>query len=140
MKVSSAKQKGRLLQQKVRDLILSIFPTLEPDDVRSVSMGAGGEDVQLSPAARKLFNFSVECKNTEKINVWEAFNQAIANTPKDSSPILIFKRNRSKLMVCTEFGIFLELVKKNYELMEKIKKTESLDREILNSPDLETDK
>jgi len=66
VKTSSAKAKGRRLQQKVRDLILETFSELEEDDVRSTSMGAGGEDVQLSPLARRKFPFSVECKNVEK--------------------------------------------------------------------------
>lgn len=65
MKPSSAKAKGRKLQQQVRDLILETFSDLEPDDVRSTSMGAGGEDVLLSPLARRKFPFSVECKNQQ---------------------------------------------------------------------------
>ena len=62
MKAQSAKAKGRKLQQVVRDGVLKRFPSLEPDDVRSTSMGAGGEDVQLSPVARRLFPYQVECK------------------------------------------------------------------------------
>jgi hypothetical protein len=121
MKTSSCKAKGRLLQNKVRDLLLSIFPTLEPDDVRSVAMGQQGEDVQLSPAARKLFSYSIECKNTEKINVWEAFEQASTNSPTGTTPLLIFKRNKSKIMACLEFDVFLQLTKENYELKERLK-------------------
>jgi hypothetical protein len=121
MKTSSCKAKGRLLQNKVRDLLLSIFPTLEPDDVRSVAMGQQGEDVQLSPAARKLFSYSIECKNTEKINVWEAFKQASTNSPTGTTPLLIFKRNKSKIMACLEFDVFLQLTKENYELKQRLK-------------------
>ena len=51
---SSSKAKGRLGQQEVRDKILKTFPELEPDDVRSTAMGQSGEDIQLSPRARKL--------------------------------------------------------------------------------------
>ncbi len=75
MKTSSCKAKGRNLQKWVRDLILESFPSLEADDVRSTSMGAGGEDVQLSPAARKLFPYSLECKNVEKLNVGLPMNR-----------------------------------------------------------------
>ena len=66
MKSRSAKNKGKRLQNKVRDLILEKFNTLEDDDVRSTTMGDSGEDVLLSPAARKLFPFSIECKNKKK--------------------------------------------------------------------------
>jgi len=67
--VQSRKQKGRRLQQAVRDLILENFKELEPDDVRSTPMGVSGTDVQLSPAARRLFPYSTECKNTERLNI-----------------------------------------------------------------------
>ena len=46
---SFAKNKGKRLQNKVRDLILEKFNQLEPDDVRSVTMGDSGEDILLSP-------------------------------------------------------------------------------------------
>ena len=66
IKTSSAKNKGRKLQQWTRDRILELVPTLEPDDVKSTSMGAGGEDVQLSPAARKSVPLTIECKTLLK--------------------------------------------------------------------------
>ena len=95
MKPRSAKNKGKRLQNDVRDLILEKFDTLEPDDVRSITMGDSGEDILLSPAARKLFPFSVECKNQEKLNIWSSLEQAEGNS-KESTPVLVFKRNRSK--------------------------------------------
>ena len=33
-------------------------------------MGAQGEDLMLSPLARDLFPYSIECKNQAAINVW----------------------------------------------------------------------
>ena len=109
MKTSSAKAKGRNLQKWVRDIILEKFSGLEPDDVRSTSMGAGGEDVQLSPAARKHFPFSVECKNVEKLNVWGAYEQAEANSG-DHEPILIMKKNRKKPLIVIDAEAFFKLL------------------------------
>ena len=109
MKTSSAKQKGRILQQWVRDLILESFPSLEADDVRSTSMGAGGEDVQLSPAARKLFPYSLECKNVEKLNVWAAYEQAEANSG-EHEPLLVMKKNRKKPLVVIDAEAFVKLL------------------------------
>ena len=111
MKTSSAKAKGRNLQKWVRDAILESFPSLEPDDVRSTSMGCGGEDLQLSPAARKKFNFSVECKNVEKLNVWAAYEQASANCGKHE-PLLVMKKNRKKPLVVMDAEEFIKLIKK----------------------------
>ena len=109
MKPRSAKNKGKRLQNKVRDLILEKFNTLEPDDVRSITMGDSGEDILLSPAARRKFPFSVECKNQEKLNIWSSLEQAETNSGKHI-PIVIFKRNRSKTYVALEFEKLLELL------------------------------
>ena len=109
MKPRSAKNKGKRLQNKIRDLILEKFDILEPDDVRSITMGDSGEDILLSPAARKLFPFSVECKNQEKLNIWGALEQAEENSG-NHSPLVIFKRNRSKTYAVLEFKELLKLL------------------------------
>ena len=109
MKPRSAKNKGKRLQNKIRDLILEKFDILEPDDVRSITMGDSGEDILLSPAARKLFPFSTECKNQEKLNIWSSLEQAETNSG-NHIPIVIFKRNRSKTYVALEFEKLLELL------------------------------
>ena len=109
MKPRSAKNKGKRLQNTIRDLILEKFDTLEKDDVRSITMGDSGEDILLSPAARRLFPFSVECKNQEKLNIWSALEQAEENSG-DHSPLVIFKRNRSKTYAVLEFDKLLELL------------------------------
>ena len=109
MKPRSAKNKGKRLQNKVRDIILEKFDKLEPDDVRSITMGDSGEDILLSPAARRLFPFSVECKNQEKLNIWESLDQAEGNSGKHT-PLVIFKRNRSKTYAVLEFEELLKLL------------------------------
>jgi hypothetical protein len=109
MKSRSAKNKGKRLQNNVRDLILEKFNKLEQDDVRSITMGDSGEDILLSPAARKLFPFSVECKNQEKLNIWSSLEQAETNSGKHI-PLLVFKRNRTKMYAVLEFDKLLELL------------------------------
>ena len=109
MKPRSAKNKGKRLQNKIRDLILEKFDILEPDDVRSITMGDSGEDILLSPAALKLFPFSVECKNQEKLNIWSSLEQAEINSDKHI-PLVVFKRNRSKTYAVLEFDKLLELL------------------------------
>jgi hypothetical protein len=111
MKTASAKAKGRRLQGEVRQLILDAFPQLEPDDVKGAIMGEAGEDIKLSPAARKLFAYSVECKNTEKLNIWDALKQAAANTKDNTIPALFFRRNKSKTYVAIEAEHFVQLIK-----------------------------
>ena len=65
MKTRSAKNKGKRLQNQVRDQLLENFKQLEPDDIKSTTMGESGEDIQLSPAARKLIPYAIECKNQD---------------------------------------------------------------------------
>lgn len=107
MKTSSAKAKGRRLQQWTRDQILETFEHLEPDDVRSTGMGQGGMDVQLSPAAQRVFPFGIECKNVEKLNVWDAFGQAEANCGKLEA-LLIIKRNGKAPLAIVDAEWFFE--------------------------------
>ena len=54
MKPQSAKQKGRKLQQWVRDKLIELLD-IHPENVKSTSMGAGGEDVILSKKREMLF-------------------------------------------------------------------------------------
>lgn len=111
MKTASAKAKGRVLQQLVRDKILDTFPELEPDDVKSTSMGASGEDIQLSPAARRWFPYSIECKSRATISTYAWYQQAKANAPKDMTPIVVMKQNHNKPLVVIDLDSFMELVK-----------------------------
>ena len=94
MKPSSAKAKGRTFQQWIAKKILEYNPTLEKDDVVSTSMGAGGEDVKLSPAARKLFPFQIECKSLAKIAVYNYYLQALTHGRHE--PVVFIKQNGSK--------------------------------------------
>ena len=109
MKTRSAKSKGRRLQNQVKELLLEAFTELEPDDIRTAIMGESGEDIKLSPAARREIPFSFECKNQEKINIWESLNQAEENSG-DYPPVLIFKRNRSKTYAVLEIDDFIDII------------------------------
>ncbi len=111
MKTQSAKSKGRRLQQWVRDQILETFPELTEDDVRSTSMGAGGVDIQLSSRAKELFPFSVESKNTERVRIWDAFDQAEDNCHEGTEPMLVIKRNGSAPLAVVDAEWLLEHVR-----------------------------
>lgn len=114
MKPQSAKAKGRNFQKQIRDAILLSFPELEPDDVRSTSMGNSGEDIQLSPAARKLIPFSIECKNVEKLNIWTAFEQA-ESANRTYPAALFIKKNRTKPLCVIDADVFFELLEELHD-------------------------
>lgn len=112
MKTASRKAKGRKLQQLVRDTILAAYPQLVPDDVRSTGMGQGGEDIMLSPAARQVFPFKIECKNDKRFKlVFDAYDQCKAHKAS-GEPIVVFKINREKPMIALDLNYFMELLKR----------------------------
>jgi hypothetical protein len=111
MRTQSAKAKGRRLQQEVASRIRAAF-SLPEADVRSTSMGAQGEDVTLSYAARGVFPFAIECKNTESINIWKAFLQSEEHAAMTGlKPLVVFSRNRSEVLCTLKFDDLLELLK-----------------------------
>lgn len=112
MNISSAKAKGRRHQQDIAKRILAMYPELEPDDVVSTSMGAGGEDLRLSPAARKRFNYSVECKATAKSTSQTYMDQATRNAPAGTVPIVVSKADRKQPLVTMTWADFERLVLK----------------------------
>ena len=121
MKPKSIKAKGRNLQNLVRDKLRQVFiqewklmPKLETDDIKSQTMGMSGEDIVLSPSAKKLIPYSFECKNTERLNLWKAIEQAEDNC-EDRSVVVTVKRNRSKVYAVIEFEQFLKLIRRNYD-------------------------
>lgn len=108
MRPQSCKAKGRRLQQDVCEaLVKAAEPFLETDDVRSTSMGAPGEDVLLSPLARKIYPFSIECKNVEKLNIWDAIKQAEAQN-RSYKPMVAFKKNNEEIYVAIKLKDFLD--------------------------------
>lgn len=111
MRVQSAKAKGRRLQQWVRDQLIEKLE-VHREDIESRSMGAGGEDLIMARDARNKFPYSIECKNQEKINVWQSYEQAKENS-KTYEPIVVMKRNNSKPLVLVDAEYFVSLHKKN---------------------------
>ena len=110
VKTQSAKAKGRRLQQWFRNLLIEKLE-IHPEDIESRSMGASGEDLIMARAAREKFPMSIECKNQEKVNVWEAYKQAEDNSGK-YEPVVIIKRNKSKPLVVVDAEYFVSLFDK----------------------------
>jgi hypothetical protein len=102
MLTSSAKSKGRRLQQAVREKLLAqpyAMDTaneraLQPGDVRVAIMGESGLDIKLSPWAEEVVPLDIECKNVEIASPWAWMKQAKANTREGRMPAVCFTRNR----------------------------------------------
>ena len=112
MRPSSAKSKGRRLQQQLVQALLRMWPELEDDDLRSNPMGSHGEDVLMSPRARALVPYSFECKNAEGMSpVFAAWKQAVANA-HSHTPCVVIKKNHEQMPLCVlRLDDFLSLVR-----------------------------
>ena len=108
MKTSSAKAKGRKLQQEVVKCILKNYPDLTPLDVRSTSMGVTGQDVQLSSMAAARFPMQVECKNRAAIAIYKDYEQACTHGTLE--PLLVIKQNHSKPLAVVDLEFFIKLM------------------------------
>ena len=108
MKTKSLKQKGRVLQNYVRDKLIEILHNVDENDVQSRIMGCAGEDIILSTKAREQFPFSTECKNSEKLNIWRAWKQCTDNA-NGYMPIAFIKRNNIKPLAVIDAEFFFEL-------------------------------
>jgi hypothetical protein len=113
MNPSSAKAKGRRLQQWMRDKLIEMLD-VHPEDIESRSMGAGGEDLIMARAARTKFPMSIECKNVEKLNIWDAYEQASANC-NDYQPIVVMKKNGKKPLVVVDAEYYISLFREKNE-------------------------
>lgn len=117
MKTSSAKAKGRRACAEVKELLCKYAPDLNPDNITVTPSGCTGDDLYLSPKAREIYPWAIECKNTEAINVWKAFAQAEGHATVHRlndlvmTPVLFFRRNRSELLCCLRAEDFLKLVR-----------------------------
>jgi hypothetical protein len=107
MKPSSCKAKGRRAQQEAADLLVKRFSDiLETDDIRSTPMGVTGADVMMSPLARRMYPFDIEIKNVEKLNIWDAINQAKSHG--DKHPLVCFTKNGEDMFVALKMEDFLK--------------------------------
>ena len=109
MKTQSKKSKGRRLQKWVREQLIEKL-NIHEEDIESRSMGAGGEDLIMARAAREKFPYSIECKNQEKVNLWESYKQAQENSGK-YEPVVFIKRNNHKPLVVVDANYFINLHK-----------------------------
>jgi len=109
MKASSAKAKGRRLQQEVVKDLLDLFPELTKDDIRSTSMGVTGEDIQLSSQARKQFPYQTECKNKATSQIHTYYKQARGHG--DYEPLVIVKMDYDEPLAIVSWEHFKTLIK-----------------------------
>lgn len=112
------KTKGKNGQNEVRDIFLNYAKgLLEPDDIISNPMGNPGEDLMLSPAARKIFPWSVEIKRKKAIACMRFIEQAMSQQ-SGYEPVAIFREDRGQWHCCVSLDYLLRLLRQAHEIWE----------------------
>ena len=111
MKISSAKKKGRRILLELREAILRAFPELCFEDIVIMPTSVGGDDLKLSPAARRVFPFSVEGKNKENLGIFAAIEQAKSNA-NGRPPAVVFRRNHTEAWAAVPLTILINLLQR----------------------------
>lgn len=104
----SAKNKGKKLQNDVKRLLVSAFPEYE-GHIKSTTMGESGEDIQISPTARKAIPYQIECKSRASIAVYKDYDQAKSHGNDEA--LLIIKQNGSKPLAVIDLEKFIHLIR-----------------------------
>jgi len=107
---SSAKAKGRLGQQEIRDRLRKAFPELHPDDIKSQIMGVNGEDIVLSPKARELLPLSIEVKRRRDFKtLYDYMDQAVQDGLYE--PVVFLRGDRKEWLAMCKADYLMELLK-----------------------------
>ena len=107
----SAKAKGRLGQQEIRDKLLESFPHFEKDDMKSAIMGDTGADIQFSPQARKRLPLSIEIKRrkNELKTVYTYIEQAVKHNTGE--PVVFYRSDHRPWVVMIGLEHYMDLLK-----------------------------
>ena len=73
----------------------------------------GGEDIKLlSLTAKRVFNYSTECKNSElHLGLYKNFRQAKKHSHR--TPLLVVKKNREPALAIITLDHFFELIERD---------------------------
>jgi len=96
-------------QQWVRNYLQQHLKGVEDDDVTSTPGGVNGPDIGLSPLARRLFPWTVECKARSSFAIYAALEQAETNMMKATKPVAILKGDRKRPLALMYADDFMEL-------------------------------
>lgn len=117
IKVSSAKAKGRSLQQWACQQISTLTgfewgSSGDDKPIESRPMGQMGCDVRMESHVRAVFPFSVECKYQESWSIHGWLKQAQANEQEGTDWLLICRRSRMKPIIMMDAIAFFKILKK----------------------------
>ena len=103
----NANDKGKRFERKVANRLNERFGT----NVRRTPMSGGmtikGDIIDLEGP---LAQFSFECKNQEKLNIWKALEQSRNDAPRGKTPLVVFTKNFQLNYCAIEFNDFINIL------------------------------
>lgn len=76
-------------------------------------MGVSGVDIVLSPAARRILDVAIECKNVENLNHTKVFWEHAAKHP-NKLQLLVSKKNKTEPIATLRLSDLLSLLEAIY--------------------------
>lgn len=108
MKTSSAKAKGRNLQNWLKQKIIEIW-NVKPGDVRTAIMGETGTDIKFGADLHEQYPYDFECKNQEVTKIiYDMYEQRINGV---RIPVLVVKKNHKPPLAIVSVEDFLRITK-----------------------------
>ena len=107
MNTAGRKAKGRGFVLEIKEWLHKKFPEFTDHDVIVPATSASGDDLHLSPALRKLFPYSIECKRQEGLGKVYSFMDQASNNAGEYTPIVMCRSNHKEALVIiklTDFG------------------------------------
>ena len=114
----NAKQKGNRFERQVAKQINKKFETNVRRTPLSGGMNFKGDIICIDDNSI-ISEFSWECKNQEKLNIWKALKQAKNDAPQRTMPVVVFTKNFETEYACIELEDFLNIIKELEDLRNK---------------------
>lgn len=73
-------------------------------------MGESGEDIQLSPHARTLIPYSIECKSRASFSIYSIYEQAASHKNGKYEPLVFIKANNKKPLAILDAEKLVQLI------------------------------
>ena len=111
----NAHKKGKRFELAVAKMINNKFST----KVRRTPLSGGLDfkgDIICIDDNSIINEFSFECKNQEKLNIWKALEQSRSDAPSGKLPVVVFTKNHERDYIALEFEDFMNIVKELEDL------------------------
>jgi len=115
MSGKSSQQKGKRFEREVAKQINNKFSTKVRRTPLSGGMDFKGDIICIDDSSI-ISEFSWECKNQEKLNIWKALQQSRNDEPQRTIPVVVFTKNNEKEYIALELEDFLNILKELEDL------------------------